>query len=459
MTGIMMSLMNNVVQGIPDPVLYLDAEDYSGSGTTWQSSVGPDATLVNAPVYVSAAPTYFDFDGVNQYAEFLHDSVLKPTAAITMEQWISADDWSAGDSVNYLASLSCTQGGGYAHYIWSGTWRSYVRVGASYQIPTADVSGFADYSYHHLVTTFDGRYTRLYVDGVLTDTEDLGTSGNVIGYDADNSILIGAEATGTTGAAGQYWRGKVGLTRIWNRALTDAQVTEIYAENSERFANIVATNLQLYLTAADPSSYPGTGTTWTDLSANGYTTTLSGAPAFNSTYFTFDGTTEYVDTNQSLGAESFSVGAWFRTTASGINMILSKETTAGWPWNYRIWLNSGQIIGDIAQSGGTNNAINSSGPTYNDGSWHLVMFTRNDSTLTLYVDGSQIASQGDTLTGTIVNAQELWIGRSAFTAGGTRPTGSYQYTGDIGQIFIYDAVLTPTQVLQNYDATRATYGL
>ena len=222
---------------------------------------------------------------------------------------------------------------------------------------------------------------------------------------------------------------------------------------------IVRLGLQLFLDAADPASYPGTGTTWTDLSANGYSTTLIGAPAFNSTYFTFDGTTEYVDTNQSLGSESFSVGAWFRTTASGINMILSKETTAGWPWNYRIWLNSGQIIGDIAQSGGANTSINSAGPTYNDGAWYLVMFTRNDSTLTLYVNGSQIASQGDTLTGTIVNAQELWIGRSAFTAGGASPTGSYQYTGDIGQIFVYDRVLTAPEILQNYNATRATYGI
>ena len=222
---------------------------------------------------------------------------------------------------------------------------------------------------------------------------------------------------------------------------------------------VVTANLQLYLNAADSASYPGTGTTWTDLSANAYSTTLVGSPTFNTTYFTFDGTTEYVDTNQSLGSEVFSVGAWFRTSAAGINMILSKETTAGWPWNYRIWLNSGQIIGDIAQSGGTNTSIDSGGLTYNDGDWHYVMFTRNDTTQVLYVDGGSIASQSDTLTGTIVNAQELWISRSAFTNGGASPTGNYQYTGDIGQIFIYDRVLSGSEILQNYDATKATYGL
>ena len=458
MTGIVMSLMNNIQTGLPTPVLYIDALGYAGSGTSWASDIGPSATLVNAPAYASAAPTYFDFNGTDQYAEFLHDSVLKPTTAITLEQWITADDWTAGDAVNFLASLSCTQGGGYAHYIWEGTWRSYVRVGASYQIPTADVSGFAPRSWHHVVTTFDGRYTRLYFDSVLVNTQDLGTSGNVIGYDPDNSLLIGAEATGTTGAAGQYWSGKVGLTRIWNRALNASQVVEIYAEHQARFANIITGNLQLYLDAADPGSYVGSGTTWIDLSSNAYNTTLEGAPTFNTTHFTFDGTTEYVDTNQSLAAESFSIGAWFRTSAAGVKMVLSKETTAGNPWNYRIWLNGGQINFDMSQVT-TQSSLSSPLTTYNNGNWYLVMCTRDDSTWYMYVNGVQVNTKADTYTGSVTNAQELWIGRSAFTQGGASPTGSYQYTGDIGEIFIYDDVLTASEVLQNYNATKATYGL
>jgi hypothetical protein len=224
--------------------------------------------------------------------------------------------------------------------------------------------------------------------------------------------------------------------------------------------DIVRTNLQLYLDAADPASYPGTGTTWTDLSPNTYSTTLIGAPAWNSTYFTFDGTTEYVDTNQSLSAEEFSVGAWFRSSAAGIKMILSKETTAGWPWNYRIWLNGGQIVGDISQSGVSNRNINSPLTNYNNGAWYLVMYTRSTATQTLYVNGTQVATAaGSFPSGTISNAQELWIGRSAFTQSGASPSGSYQYTGDIAQVFVYDRVLDSTEILQNYNATKATYGL
>jgi hypothetical protein len=221
---------------------------------------------------------------------------------------------------------------------------------------------------------------------------------------------------------------------------------------------IVERNLQLYLNAADSLSYPGSGTTWTDLSTNGYATTLVGAPVFNSTYFTFDGTTEYVDTNQSLSAESFSVGAWFRTTATGIRMILSKETTTGTPWNYRIWLNNGTINADVAQPSDID-SLSSVLSTYNNGDWYLVMFTRTDSNWYLYVNGEQVSTRADTYTGTVVNSQELWIGRSAFTSGGASPTGSYQYSGDIGQVFVYNDALTPTEILQNFTATRSTYGV
>jgi len=212
---------------------------------------------------------------------------------------------------------------------------------------------------------------------------------------------------------------------------------------------VVTTGLQLYLNAATGSSYPGSGTEWYDLSANAYTASLVGSPTYNSTHFNF-GSGKYVDTNQSLASETFSVGAWFRTNAAGIKMILSKETAAGNPWNYRIWLNGGQIIADMAQ-GSTQSSLSSPSTTYNDGQWHLVMFTRNDSNWYLYVDGVQVNTKLDSYVGSVTNSQELWIGQSAYLG------GSYQYVGDIGQVFIYNSVLTSSEILQNFDATEETY--
>ena len=213
--------------------------------------------------------------------------------------------------------------------------------------------------------------------------------------------------------------------------------------------SVVTSGLQLYLNAATTSSYPGSGTEWYDLSTNAYTASLVGSPTYGDTHFNFS-SGKYVDTNQSLASETFSVGAWFRTSAAGIKMILSKETAAGNPWNYRIWLNGGQIIADMAQ-GATQSSLTSTLTTYNDGQWHLVMFTRNDSNWYLYVDGVQVNTKLDSYVGSVTNSQELWIGQSAYLG------GSYQYVGDIGQVFIYDRVLNSSEILQNFDATEETY--
>ena len=219
---------------------------------------------------------------------------------------------------------------------------------------------------------------------------------------------------------------------------------------------IVLDGLQLYFNVGDTNSYPGSGTTITDLSTNGYSGVLTNGVGYSSAdggYLTFDGSDDYIDTNQSLASEEFSVGAWFKSSAAGIKMILSKETNAGWPWNYRIWLNGGTIVGDIAQSGGTNTSISSTLSTYNNGNWYYVMFTRNDTTLKLYVNGSEIGSVSDTLTGTIQNSQEVWFGRSAYLG------GRYPYNGNLGEMMIYNRVLSSGEILQNYNVTKTRYGL
>lgn len=220
-------------------VLWLDAGDtdsYPGTGTTWTDLAGTanNFTLFNTPTWNSAG--YFDFDNAsNEYAAITHTSTLKPTAALTVEQWLNADDWTAGTPVSYFTSLSCTQGGGYAHYIWSSTFVSYVYAAnlSNYLKPTANVSALT--GWHHFTTTFDGRYARLYVDGVLTDTKDAGAS-TTISYDPDNDICIGAEAgTLSTPAAGLYWNGKIATTAIYNRALSASEIVKNFDGDKARF--------------------------------------------------------------------------------------------------------------------------------------------------------------------------------------------------------------------------------
>jgi hypothetical protein len=216
---------------------------------------------------------------------------------------------------------------------------------------------------------------------------------------------------------------------------------------------IVTTNLQLYLNAATASSYPGSGTEWYDLSPNAYTASIVGGITHGSNNFNLNGVGQYVNTHQNLASENFSIGAWFRNSnfGGGANMILSKETIAGSPWNYRIWLASGTIYADVSPSVGTISSLGSPTATYQDGQWYLVMFTRDATTWRLYVNGVEINNKPNDVFASVTNSQELWIGRSYI--GG----GAYQYIGDIGQVFIYDCVLTSSEILHNFDDTKDTY--
>lgn len=230
---------------------------------------------------------------------------------------------------------------------------------------------------------------------------------------------------------------------------------------------IITTGLQLWLEPDQYTSYPGSGTSCYDLSSNRYTTTLQRGVTYSTSRapsFGFNGTTNnrYIDTGQYLSSETFTLSSWFKSsTTATYQMLFSKETTTGYPWNYRMYLvlTSGYIAGDI----GTLSSNQGIAGTTNlcDGSWHNAVFVRSVDldTLYLYVDGVLVTSATDTTTGTMSNNQNVYIGISAFTASGTNPNGSYPMNGNIGQSLIYNTALTATQIKQNFNAMRGVYGV
>ena len=210
-----------------------ESSSYGGSGTTWSDISGNTQhfSLVNSPTYDASG--FFNFNGTTQYASIPHNNTLKPTAAITLEQWLNANNWAAGTSgTNYKCSLSCTSGGGYSHNIWASTFKSYIYAANAYRILSASVSGFT--GWHHFVSTFDGRYARLYVDGQNVDNIDLAASGYTMTY-ATNSIFIGVEAGTATAPEGFYWDGKIGTTLIYNRALSTAEVMQNFYNTKVKY--------------------------------------------------------------------------------------------------------------------------------------------------------------------------------------------------------------------------------
>lgn len=227
---------------------------------------------------------------------------------------------------------------------------------------------------------------------------------------------------------------------------------------------IITDGLQLWLEPDLSASYPGSGTSVYDLSPNRYTATLVNGVTYSTAQapsFGFNGATNYrsINVGQYISSETFTLSSWFKSSVtSTYQMLFSKETTVGTPWNYRMFLelNTGRITGDYT-NGSTGSLLGSTNLC--NGVWHNAVFIRSVAldTVYLYVDGVLEASGTDATTGNMANNQNVWIGLSAYT--GASVNGSYPMNGQIGQSLIYNTALTATQVKQNFNAMRSRYGV
>jgi len=226
----------------------------------------------------------------------------------------------------------------------------------------------------------------------------------------------------------------------------------------------VTDGLLLSFDAANTKSYPRSGTTWTDLSGNNYTGTLTNGPTFNAGNLgsiVFDGTNNYVDTVNTgttfqFANVTFTVSLWIKTSATS-GVIISKgatASTAGWMFQFD---SAGTVSGTTKGSDGTNTYNRASTATVNNNTWRniVAVYTTNTTTLgsnttSIYIDG--VLSNGTGTLGGLVYAtttDTIQIGR--------RPTGAY-WSGSVSNIQIYNRELTASEILQNYNAVKSRFG-
>mgnify|MGYP003705723913 CR=1 FL=1 len=88
--------------------------------------------------------------------------------------------------------------------------------------------------------------------------------------------------------------------------------------------DIIENGLLLYYDVANKKSYPGSGTSWYDLSGNENTITLTNGPTYNAANLgsiLFDGTNDYVESSNFSGAGNtyFTLNIWFYKPSSWAN--------------------------------------------------------------------------------------------------------------------------------------------
>ena len=204
----------------------------------------------------------------------------------------------------------------------------------------------------------------------------------------------------------------------------------------------ITDGLVLCLDAANRKSYPGSGTTWTDLSGRGNTGTLINMDGtnFSSTnggYLTFDATNEYItSTFSTTSGQAVTYSGWLYSIETVTYRNFVDSVTA----NPMIWWNnSGQIEFDAGSH---------TTPAVYRNQWVHVALSKpsGSSSASYYVNGVLVGTGGAYTTPALT---PTWFNRA----------GGQTWRGNASNVQAYNRALSAAEIQQNFNATRSRYGI
>ena len=228
--------------------------------------------------------------------------------------------------------------------------------------------------------------------------------------------------------------------------------------------SIVIDGLVVSLDSTDINSYPGSGTTWYDVSGNGNHATMyyMNSPSAGNTSG-FDTTTKYMMFDRHLGSgdgtvnnvviipnsattqgvlcqNGMTIDMWFRET-SYVCTAFTK-----WDGSWELYYCSAFTF-RTQGTGGTD--INTGLPS-SPGTWRNIVATHNGSTAQTYINSVIISNNSNPISNQNTS-NPISIGAYA--------SGIYASYGAIPIYRAYNRVLSAQEVQQNYNAQKSRFGL
>jgi hypothetical protein len=438
--------------------LYYDAglyNSYVGTGTSVIDISGNNrtGTLINGTGFISSGVAAFNFDGTDDQIG-LTSQVLSGSDSFTVNCWIQADSSETGGTVfgNYPAgNLQIFYGSQYMG-MWLNNNSTYVDSPVPFSSNPVMITAVRD-----------GSVTYFYQNGILLKQ---GSSSASIGTTTDFRLGINT-------INNEQFNGKIFITQVYNISLTQSQILQNYNAQKGRFGlpTNVTNGLVAQLEAGNPSSYPGSGTIWYDISGNGNDFTLFNGASYDSTTksMVFDGSDDYARSTNFIDLSSASA-----TTVQTIykqdntNIYMLWEHTPDWNSNF----------------GGFGQAVNSNGNSLVVNEFHM---NWNGQTARNFVNTTPSSLSFLSHTHRLIpnNALGLqdWVNTDLQTyVGPIYPTGTstlgnnngfannYTYLasragsgilldGNIGVFLMYNRALSQPEIVQNYEYYRSLYGL
>jgi hypothetical protein len=249
------------------------------------------------------------------------------------------------------------------------------------------------------------------------------------------------------------------VTRKYSTPQTFSSATEasIWLTNNG-FWNSYITPV-LYLDAGNPLSYPGSGSTWTDL-IGGKTFNLINGPTYTSgnggriQFVPSSG--QYAQCSTSLPSlNTWSVGVWHYYTGqnTGTSPCIVTEIFTGGYINYII--GNGSDTSPDLQTGfwAPGWILTNNGYTLAANNWYYIVGTYDGNTLSLYVNNTLVEST----SGLVYTPQSSNSGIFLMSRWDNQP--NELWGGYLSTVGIYDKSLTSTQISSIWNSEKSRYGL
>lgn len=215
---------------------------------------------------------------------------------------------------------------------------------------------------------------------------------------------------------------------------------------------IVSDGLALTLDAGNTKSYPGSGTTWSDIKGNNGT--LTNGPTYSSDnggFIVFDGTDDYIDVSgtESFNAPlsiNFTLSIWVYPTKTGNwQGVFTKNRSTG--TQVGLFLSSSnEFVFGFSGSGG-----NLIGSSFSTNTWyHIVLVQAANTSRKIYINGSLDITKTSSFGTTSSGSETFRLGQAS---------GVNEYFGGrISNASIYNnKALTASEVLKNYNSLKGRY--
>jgi len=222
---------------------------------------------------------------------------------------------------------------------------------------------------------------------------------------------------------------------------------------------IIRNGLVLHLDAANPRSYPGSGSSVLDVSATGNNGVLLNGVNYspnNNGYFVFDGTNDTIDCGpvSQIGTSltGLTVSAWINTNSASSRCILENGTNHSSNTFYLFQLNQNYFEFEVY--GGNSYDLVYSNYVYKLNTWYnLVGVWSSGSRINMYTNGVITnGTRGGTTRTTLINGNtNLFVG--------SRAGSQFPFSGNVSDVKIYNRALSAAEIQQNFTAIRTRYGI